>query len=86
MLLLFAPLVIDEPFAASFYRAMAVLVAAVLRVGDSTPSAVLSGVARGARSGVLFKGGGHLSGSVVSTLLRSTKRDADGRGTKTDRR
>jgi Cd2+/Zn2+-exporting ATPase len=57
-LLLFAFLVIDEPFSASFYRAMAVLVAASpCALAISTPSAVLSGVARAARGGVLVKGG-----------------------------
>ncbi len=56
--LLFAYLVIDEPFSQSFYRAMAVLVAASpCALAISTPSAVLSGVARAARGGVLIKGG-----------------------------
>lgn len=60
-LLLFAFLVIDEPFGDSFYRAMAVLVAASpCALAISTPSAVLSGVARAARGGVLVKGGGPL--------------------------
>lgn len=59
--LLFAGLVIDEPFARSFYRAMAVLVAASpCALAIATPSAVLSGVARAARGGVLMKGGAHL--------------------------
>lgn len=61
VLLLFAGVVIDEPFSASFYRAMAVLVAASpCALAISTPSAVLSGVARAARGGVLVKGGGPL--------------------------
>lgn len=56
--LCFAYLVIDEPFSKSFYRAMAVLVAASpCALAISTPSAVLSGVARAARDGVLVKGG-----------------------------
>ena len=60
-LLLCAPLALDEPFAVSFYRAMAVLVAASpCALAISTPSAVLSGVARAARGGVLVKGGGPL--------------------------
>ena len=60
-LLLCAPLVIDETFGASFYRAMAVLVAASpCALAISTPSAVLSGVARAARGGVLVKGGAPL--------------------------
>ena len=54
----FAWLVIDEPFASSFYRAMAVLVAASpCALAISTPSAILSGVARAAKLGVLVKGG-----------------------------
>lgn len=58
VLLLFAFLVIDEPFSVSFYRAMSVLVAASpCALAISTPSAVLSGVARAARGGVLIKGG-----------------------------
>ena len=61
VLLLFAGLVVDEPFGTSFYRAMAVLVAASpCALAISTPSAVLSGVARAARGGVLVKGGGPL--------------------------
>ena len=60
-LLLFAWVVIDESFAASFYRAMAVLVAASpCALAIATPSAVLSGVARAGRGGVLIKGGGPL--------------------------
>ncbi|MBX3424277.1 MAG: heavy metal translocating P-type ATPase [Pirellulales bacterium] len=61
LLLLFAPLVLDESFSESFYRAMAVLVAASpCALAIATPSAVLSGVARAARGGVLVKGGGPL--------------------------
>lgn len=60
-LLCFAYLVIDEPFSKSFYRAMSVLVAASpCALAISTPSAVLSGIARAARGGVLIKGGGPL--------------------------
>lgn len=56
--LLFAFLLIDETFSESFYRAMAVLVAASpCALAISTPSAVLAGVARAAREGVLIKGG-----------------------------
>ncbi|MDK8193083.1 heavy metal translocating P-type ATPase [Paenibacillus sp. UMB7766-LJ446] len=60
-LLLLAFLVIEEPFSDSFYRAMAVLVAASpCALAISTPSAVLSGIARAARGGVLVKGGAPL--------------------------
>lgn len=58
-LLMFAFLIIKEPFGDSFYRAMSVLVAASpCALAISTPSAVLSGISRAAREGVLFKGGG----------------------------
>jgi Cd2+/Zn2+-exporting ATPase len=66
-LLLFAFLILDESFGQSFYRAMAVLVAASpCALAIATPSAVLSGIARAARGGVLIKGGGPLEklGSV----------------------
>jgi len=59
-LLLFAFLIpgLNETFRESFYRAMAVLVAASpCALAISTPSAVLAGVARAARQGVLIKGG-----------------------------
>ncbi|ARS26414.1 heavy metal translocating P-type ATPase [Sphingomonas sp. C8-2] len=61
VVLLFAWVVVDEPFRDSFYRAMAVLVAASpCALAIATPSAVLSGVARAARGGVLVKGGAPL--------------------------
>lgn len=58
ILLLFAFMVIDESFQESFYRAMSVLIAASpCALAISTPSAVLAGIARAARQGVLIKGG-----------------------------
>lgn len=74
-LLLFAPLVRDEAFSDSFYRAMAVLVAASpCALAIATPSAVLSGVARAARGGILIKGGGPLEslGSLNSIAFDKT--------------
>ncbi len=54
-------LVVDETASQSFYRAMAVLVAASpCALAIATPSAILSGVARAARGGVLIKGGAPL--------------------------
>jgi len=62
-LLLLAFLVRAESFGDSFYRAMAVLVAASpCALAISTPAAVLAGIARGARAGVLIKGGAPLEG------------------------
>lgn len=73
-LLNFAFLVIDEPFSESFYRAMAVLVAASpCALAIATPSAVLSGVARAAKSGVLIKGGRPLEDLGVLTALAFDK-------------
>jgi|TARA_R110002012_G_scaffold108855_2_gene251996 Cd2+/Zn2+-exporting ATPase len=74
VLLNFAFLVIDESFSQSFYRAMAVLVAASpCALAIATPSAVLSGVARAAKSGVLIKGGRPLEDLGVLTALAFDK-------------
>ncbi len=86
-LLMLAFLVIDEPFSASFYRAMAVLVAASpCALAISVPSAVLSGVARAGRSGVLVKGGGPLEnlGSLNSIAFDKTGTLTEGRPKLTD--
>ncbi len=86
-LLLFAWLVIDEPFAASFYRAMAVLVAASpCALAISVPSVVLSGIARAARGGVLIKGGGALEnlGTLRSIAFDKTGTLTEGRPRLTD--
>ncbi|RYY81284.1 MAG: heavy metal translocating P-type ATPase, partial [Chitinophagaceae bacterium] len=75
LLLLFAFVVIDEPYGKTFYRAMAVLVAASpCALAISTPSAVLSGVARAARAGVLVKGGRPLEelGSISAIAFDKT--------------
>ncbi|MFD6888591.1 heavy metal translocating P-type ATPase [Streptomyces sp. NPDC059957] len=59
--LLAAGALTGEPFADSFYRAMAVLVAASpCALAIATPAAVLSAVGRAARGGVLVKGGAPL--------------------------
>lgn len=74
-ILLFAFVVIDESFSASFYRAMAVLIAASpCALAISTPSAVLSGIARAAKGGVLIKGGKPLEelGSVKAIAFDKT--------------
>lgn len=85
--LLFAWVVVNEPFSASFYRAMAVLVAASpCALAISTPSAVLSGVARAARGGVLIKGGAPLEdlGRVTSIAFDKTGTLTEGRPSLTD--
>ncbi|MDX1547170.1 MAG: heavy metal translocating P-type ATPase [Rhodothermales bacterium] len=72
--LLFAWVVVDETFAESFYRAMAVLVAASpCALAIATPSAVLSGVARAGRGGVLVKGGGPLENLGTLTAIAFDK-------------
>ena len=86
-LLLFAWVVVDEPFAASFYRAMAVLVAASpCALAISVPSAVLSGVARAARGGVLIKGGAPLEalGRVTAIAFDKTGTLTEGKPRLTD--
>jgi len=61
VLTLLVGLVIDDEASTAFYRAMALLVAASpCALAIATPSAVLSGIARAARGGVLIKGGGPL--------------------------
>ena len=85
--LMFAGFVIDEPFADTFYRAMAVLVAASpCALAISVPSAVLSGVARAARGGVLIKGGAALEnlGSLTSIAFDKTGTLTEGKPKLTD--
>jgi Cd2+/Zn2+-exporting ATPase len=86
-LLMLAFLVVDEPFSDSFYRAMAVLVAASpCALAISVPSAVLSGLARAGRGGVLVKGGGPLEnlGSLTSIAFDKTGTLTEGRPKLTD--
>lgn len=87
VLLLCAWTVVDEPFRDSFYRAMAVLVAASpCALAIATPSAVLSGVARAARGGVLVKGGAPLEllGAVTAIAFDKTGTLTEGRPRLTD--
>jgi Cd2+/Zn2+-exporting ATPase len=86
-LLLFVWVANDEPFSDSFYRAMAVLVAASpCALAISTPGAVLSGVARAARGGVLVKGGGPLEnlGQVGAIAFDKTGTLTEGKPRLTD--
>ncbi|MES2290944.1 MAG: heavy metal translocating P-type ATPase [Pseudomonadota bacterium] len=85
--LLFAWVFVDEPFRDSFYRAMAVLVAASpCALAIATPSAVLSGVARAARGGVLIKGGAPLEnlGSLKAIAFDKTGTLTEGKPKITD--
>ncbi|MCL4777308.1 MAG: heavy metal translocating P-type ATPase [Gammaproteobacteria bacterium] len=87
VLLLFAWVVVDETFSASFYRAMAVLVAASpCALAIATPSAVLSAVARAARGGVLVKGGAPLEhlGALRAIAFDKTGTLTEGRPQITD--
>ena len=73
--LCFAYLVIDETSADSIYRAISVLVAASpCALAISTPSAVLSGISRAAKGGVLIKGGRPLEdlGSLTTIAFDKT--------------
>ena len=86
-LLIAVPPLLGFPFADSFYRAMAVLVAAspcALAIG--TPAAVLSAVARAARSGVLIKGGVHLEnlGRLTAIAFDKTGTITEGKPCLTD--
>jgi Cd2+/Zn2+-exporting ATPase len=86
-LLIAVPPFFGFPFADSFYRAMAVLVAAspcALAIG--TPAAVLSAVARAARAGVLIKGGVHLEnlGRLTAIAFDKTGTITAGRPRLTD--
>ena len=85
--LMFTWIVIDEPFSASFYRAMAVLVAASpCALAISVPSAVLSGIAGAGRGGVLIKGGAALEnlGTLSAVAFDKTGTLTEGRPTLTD--
>lgn len=86
-LLIAVPPMFGFPFAESFYRAMAVLVAAspcALAIG--TPAAVLSAVARAAQQGVLIKGGAHLEnlGRLTAIAFDKTGTITEGKPRLTD--
>jgi Cd2+/Zn2+-exporting ATPase len=86
ILLLFAFVIIDETFQQSFYRAMSVLIAASpCALAISTPSAVLAGIARAARQGVLIKGGRPLEdlGRVKAIAFDKTGTLTEGKPTLT---
>ncbi|MGB5274789.1 MAG: heavy metal translocating P-type ATPase [Flavobacteriaceae bacterium] len=87
VLLNFGFLLLDETWGDSFYRSMAVLVAASpCALAISTPSAVLSGIARAARGGVLIKGGRPLEdlGGISALAFDKTGTLTEGRPKLTD--
>ena len=70
VLLIALPPLFGFPFQESFIRAMTLLVAASpCALALATPSAVLSGIARAARSGVLIKGGAHLENAGTAEVV-----------------
>ena len=85
-LLMFVFLFVEETYEQSFYRAMSVLIAASpCALAISTPSAVLAGIARAARQGVLIKGGRPLEdlGGVTAIAFDKTGTLTEGRPTMT---
>lgn len=69
------PMLLDVSWADAFYRAMTLLVvASPCALVISTPSAILSGIANGARHGVLFKGGAYLdlAGTIDTVVFDKT--------------
>jgi len=64
----------DATFEPTFYRAMTLMVAASpCALVISTPAAVLSGIAAGARHGVLFKGGVFIEGFATTRAFAFDK-------------
>ncbi len=69
-LVIVVPPLFGVPFNESFIRAMILLVAASpCALALATPSAVLAGIARAARSGVLIKGGAHLENTGSADVI-----------------
>jgi Cd2+/Zn2+-exporting ATPase len=69
------PLWSGVPWSEAFYRAMTLLVvASPCALVISTPSAILSGIANGARHGILFKGGAYLdlAGTIDAVAFDKT--------------
>jgi Zn2+/Cd2+-exporting ATPase len=69
------PLAVGTAWPDAFYRAMTLLVvASPCALVISTPAAILSGIANGARHGVLFKGGAYLdlAGTIDTVVFDKT--------------
>jgi Zn2+/Cd2+-exporting ATPase len=79
---LFPPLLFDVAWGDAFYRSMTLLVvASPCALIISTPAAILSGIANGARHGILFKGGAHLdqAGRIDTLAFDKTGTLTEGR-------
>ena len=73
-LVIVLPPLLGVQFSESFLRAMTLLVAASpCALALATPSAVLAGIARAARSGVLIKGGVHLENAGMARVVAFDK-------------
>ncbi len=87
LLTILSPFVFGTEWRASFYRSLTLLVvASPCALIISTPAAVLSAIGRGARKGVLFKGGRHLLalGSVRAVAFDKTGTLTQARAAVTD--
>jgi Cd2+/Zn2+-exporting ATPase len=75
LMIVVPPFVLGHPFAASFYRAMTLLVvASPCALVLATPATVLSAITNAARHGILFKGGRFIEalGSVKAVAFDKT--------------
>ena len=82
------PLLLGWEWGESFYRAMTLLVvASPCALVISTPAAILSGIANGARNGILFKGGAVLdrAGEIDTLAFDKTGTLTEGRPRLLDR-
>jgi Zn2+/Cd2+-exporting ATPase len=85
---LLPPILMDWSWSDSFYRAMTLLVvASPCALIISTPAAILSGIANGARHGILFKGGAVLdrAGAIDTLAFDKTGTLTEGRPRLLDR-
>ncbi len=75
ILLILVPwLILGHDFDSTFYRAMTVLVvASPCALIISTPASIISAIANGAKSGILFKGGAHVEQTVGIDIIAFDK-------------